>query len=367
MNELTGWLLDILAHPKDGLVLWLLGEDGQRHRLQQDFPIIFYAAGENSQLLELDHRDCRYARYKAWAAAYKWLLVVCFGYLGYKNARFGRIEAHEAVTAYGREALLRAKEAAEDLGYTVLHMYVDGLWVQKDGVRTVPDVQPLLDEVLTRTGLPLALDGIYKWVAFLPSRMGPRVPVANRYFGVFQSGEVKVRGIEARRRDTPKFIQQMQLDLIALMGAADPDQLTACLPGAVDLLQIRLGKLRDGRIPLQELLVTQTLSRELDAYRVPSLAARAARQLADEGKETRPGQAVQFLYTRGKPGVAAWNQQCSPSPESVDITRYITLLLRAAHTVLQPLGVDEDTLRLWVVGNAGYGAAPGCLAEENRW
>jgi len=25
---------------------------------------------------------------------------------GYKNARFGRIEAHEAVTAYGREALL---------------------------------------------------------------------------------------------------------------------------------------------------------------------------------------------------------------------------------------------------------------------
>ena len=49
------------------------------------------------------------------ASAEKWLLVTCFGYLGYKNARFGRIEAHEAVTAYGREALLRAKEAAEDM------------------------------------------------------------------------------------------------------------------------------------------------------------------------------------------------------------------------------------------------------------
>jgi DNA polymerase II len=61
--------------------------------------------------------------------------VTCFGYLGYKNARFGRIEAHEAVTAYGREALLRAKEAAEDMGFTVLHMYVDGLWVQEAGAR----------------------------------------------------------------------------------------------------------------------------------------------------------------------------------------------------------------------------------------
>ena len=27
--------------------------------------------------------------------ALKWLLVTCFGYTGYKNARFGRIEAHE--------------------------------------------------------------------------------------------------------------------------------------------------------------------------------------------------------------------------------------------------------------------------------
>jgi DNA polymerase-2 len=44
------------------------------------------------------------------ASAHKWLLVTCFGYLGYKNARFGRIEAHEAVTAYGREMLLRAKD-----------------------------------------------------------------------------------------------------------------------------------------------------------------------------------------------------------------------------------------------------------------
>lgn len=43
-------------------------------------------------------------------AAIKWMLVSCFGYLGYKNAVYGRIEAHEAVTAFGRETLLRAKE-----------------------------------------------------------------------------------------------------------------------------------------------------------------------------------------------------------------------------------------------------------------
>jgi DNA polymerase-2 len=49
------------------------------------------------------------------------MLVTCFGYLGYKNARFGKIEAHEAVTAYGRDKLLCAKEIFEAAGFTVLH------------------------------------------------------------------------------------------------------------------------------------------------------------------------------------------------------------------------------------------------------
>jgi DNA polymerase elongation subunit (family B) len=63
--------------------------------------------------------DPRKEIYKARAAAHKWLLVTCFGYLGYKNARFGRIEAHQSVTAYSRECLLRAKEAAEGGGRRV--------------------------------------------------------------------------------------------------------------------------------------------------------------------------------------------------------------------------------------------------------
>ncbi len=69
-------------------------------------------------------------RDSARASALKWLLVVCFGFLGYKNARFGRIEAHEAVTNGGREVLLRAKDVAEAMGYEVLHMYVDALWLK---------------------------------------------------------------------------------------------------------------------------------------------------------------------------------------------------------------------------------------------
>lgn len=296
--------------------------------------------------------DPRRKVYAQRALAHKWLLVTCFGYLGYKNARFGRIEAHEAVTAYGREALIQAKEAAEDRGCTVLHLYVDGMWAKRAGASMPADFQPLLDEIAARTGLPVALDGIYRWVAFLPSRQDARLPVANRYFGVFQDGSLKTRGIEARRSDTPPFVARTQMEILERMARAPGvDRLPALLPEIVAMLRRRLHDLRRGQVPLESLLASQKLSRNLDAYRTPSPAARAAAQLETAGKTVKRGQRVRFLYTLGDPGVYAWDLPAPPDPASVDVARYTELLLRAAETVLQPLGVDERTLRDWLLGS----------------
>jgi DNA polymerase-2 len=289
---------------------------------------------------------------KARSSAAKWLLVTCFGYLGYKNARFGRIEAHEAVTSRSREALLTAKEAAEDDGFTVIQMYVDALWVYKPGASKTEDIQPLLDEIAARTGLPISLDGIYRWVAFLSSRRDGRIPVANRYFGVFQDGSVKVRGIEARRRDSCPFVASVQMEMLQYLAQAeDAARLPDFIPGVVHLLRRRLFELRAGRVALDQLLVAQKLSRKLEAYTTLSPAAQATAQLAAAGKTVRPGQRVRFLYMRGKPGVHAWDLPDPPLAAAVDLARYRELLLRAAIILLQPLGVSEDHLRAWASGD----------------
>jgi DNA polymerase-2 len=303
-------------------------------------------------LATIDRRDCRYRTLKARSDALKWLLVVCFGYLGYKNARFGRIESHEAVTAYGREALLRAKEAAEDMGYTVLHMYVDGLWVRHPQKKTTGEFQPLLDEITVRTGLPIALDGIYRWVAFLPSRDDASVPVPNRYFGLYTDGQFKLRGIEARRHDTAPFIADAQLAILSRMaGLAEGGVPEQFLEEVRALLEQYLASLREGQVGLERLLVSQTLSRSLSEYRVMSPAARAAAQLEAIGKRLNPGQRVRFLYTLGEPGVLAWDLPAEPDPAAVDVPRYEELLVRAISTVTGPLGAGEPELRQWMGRN----------------
>jgi DNA polymerase-2 len=208
--------------------------------------------------------------------------------LGYKNARFGRIEAHEAVTAYGREALLRAKEAAEDMDFEILHMYVDGLWMHNEGCKTPADFQALLAEVTERTGLPISMDGVYRWVVFLPSRVNERVPVANRYFGVFQDGSIKVRGIEARRRDTAPFISETQMTIMEILAEAeDADGLKDVLPKAQAFVQKQMTALRTRRVPMEKLLVSQKLSRELGEYSSPSPAAQAALKIPMREKGQR--------------------------------------------------------------------------------
>ena len=289
------------------------------------------------------------ANLKERAQALKWLLVVCFGFLGYKNARYGRIEAHEAVTRGGREVLLRAKDVAEEEGFEVLHMYVDALWVKKKGCNKPEHFTELIKKINHRTGgLTINLDGIYRWVAFLPSKVDPRIPVANRYFGVFQSGEIKVRGLEARRRDTPLWIAATQKEMINLLGRArTKHELKNCIQEAFNYYQQAMQDLKTGLVLPEQLVVNGKVSYALEAYKTSTASVRAAWQLQKAGKPVKPGMRVRFVYIRGIPDVVAWDLGVRVEPADLDSDKYIELLIRAASSVLSPFGVSVDILREW--------------------
>jgi len=141
----------------------------------------------------------------------KWMLVTCFGYTGYRNAKFGRIEVHEGITGRSREILLQTKEIAEDLNFTVIHGIVDCLWVQGS------PVDLLKTRVEQATGLLLEVDH-FDWIVFEMMKDG--FGAYNRYFGRVSDGSIKVRGIAARRHDTPEYIRAMQKKMLTVMSRA---------------------------------------------------------------------------------------------------------------------------------------------------
>ncbi len=227
----------------------------------------------------------------------KWLLVCCFGYTGYRNARFGRIEAHEAINALAREKLLQAKEIAEEQGFQVLHALVDSLYVQRANA-THEDYEQLARHIEASVGLPLALEAVYRYVVFLPSKQSAEIPVPNRFAAVSGNGELKIRGLECRRHDTPPLIARMQREVLSILAeAVDFETYCIKLSDAREVYQRYLKRLTDGSVLPEELMVSKRLSRTPREYRKNSFTAIAARQLERAGVKLRPGEAIEFILT----------------------------------------------------------------------
>jgi DNA polymerase elongation subunit (family B) len=269
--------------------------------------------------------------------ALKWCLVCCFGYLGFRNARFGKIEAHEAVTAYSRELLLRAKEIAESRGYAMLHAIVDSLWV----TREAPDFAALADEIARRTGMPISYEGTYRWIGFLPARTRPRVAVHNRYCGAFESGTLKVRGLELRRHDTPRIVRELQRELLEYLAPArDLAELRARAASAVEIVEAHARRVREGPVSPADLAIARTLSRAPREYRQNTLTAVAARQLAACGVELMAGERVAYVVMDEKNPAAerrAIALVLTAQHWEHDPRYYEALLRRAADSILGPL------------------------------
>ena len=280
--------------------------------------------------------------------ALKWILVTCFGYLGYRNARFGKVDAHIAVCAFARDSLLKTARLAEQHGFEVIHGIVDSLWLKKPNV-SPREVAEFCREASGVIDVPLGVEGKYRWIVFLPSKILEGVPVLNRYYGVFENGEIKLRGVEARRGDTPVFIVKAQIEMIReLAGATNLERFEERIPAALRVLGDYAAKLVEGRVGVQELLVTKRLSKSPSCYNHDVFQAIAARQLEKAGFDVHPGQTVQYLIINANSRWAnervAAVQLLKPNTH-YDAEEYVKMLFYAGETLLGVFGYTARNIQ----------------------
>jgi DNA polymerase-2 len=233
-----------------------------------------------------------------------------------------------------------------------MHALTDAIWVQHPDV-SEEGLAALCAEITRATGVTMQLEGRYRWVAFLPSKVRADLPVATRYFGVFADGTWKARGLAYRRHNVPAFVQRTQLAMLGVLAEAEelagvPDQ----LPRAVEVLRESWAQLASGRIRQVQLLVTKTVSRDPGDYRVKTATAVALRQLADVGLHLHPGERVRYLIRHATAANPEERVRAYPRlgpDDGVDVRAYQALLLDAALELLRPFGYDAARLRraLW--------------------
>jgi DNA polymerase-2 len=193
--------------------------------------------------------------------------------------------------------------------------------------------------------VPLNFEGCYKWIVFLPSRMHPHSAVLNRYYGVKDDGRMKLRGLEVRRRDTPKFIGDAQKDILkALATADDSEAFMEKIPQALTIVRRYRENLLAGHVPIEDLIVTKRLSKHPQTYKQRVSQVIAAEQLLREGVDISAGKSVRFLFTsadneRYERRVRA--EELVERGTTPDVRKYLLLLYAAASTILSPFGYSS--------------------------
>jgi DNA polymerase elongation subunit (family B) len=277
--------------------------------------------------------------YKELQRAWKWVLLVCFGYTGYRNARYGRIECYESITAFSRDLLLLAVETVEKAGYSVLHGIIDSLWVKpKEKCVSANHLSRMISE---KTGVRMDVEGTYKWIVFLPSK-STNVGALNRYYGMFENGEIKIRGVELRQKNSPIFLKKMQKDMLNVFSKADTsNDFLRLIPSSIEVIKEYGKKIINNDFKQEELVITTCISRDIVDYKVNTLAKSAMLHLKKAGVNPEPGQSVRYVVCNEKTK-NPWKRVCIAENldinDKIDTDFYLRLIAQYAESILVPFG-----------------------------
>ena len=269
--------------------------------------------------------------------AIKWILVSCFGYMGHAHASYGAIKCHQAINAYDREIMLDAKQMLEDSGYEIKHGIVDSLWVKEK--EKSKDIHKACKEVSDKIGIDLEFEYDFEWVAFLPrSNSNADIGTLNRYFGKKRSGGFKTAGIETEQSSKPEFIQQAQMEMIkAFDKDKDPEDV-------IEVLKKKINQLENKEADVDNLVIKKTATKTIETYKVENRTVAALKRNREHNIDVKPGQNVRYVV-RDDHARPLDRVRLDFEASSYDTDFYITELIRAAESILSPIGLDREDIR----------------------
>ena len=288
--------------------------------------------------------------------ALKWLLVTCFGYTGYKNARFGRIEAHEAICAWARDILLTTISIAENEGWNVLHAIVDCVWIENKALESrkekLESALRLSRKITELIGIPLEFEDIYDFIGFLPSRMHGAGSLT-KYWAHGQNG-FKLRGIEARQHSTCKWIISLQKRSLNILkdslNNSNKYNSVAVQQQIITMLHDEIQCLNSGGIKPKDLVVTRRVTKAIQDFSVSTNTQQALIRAKKLGQDILPGRKVRFVSTKAFPGIPESRvvllEELSDNLKiKIDTEYYESLAVRAIWAILGPFGWNDEEIR----------------------
>jgi DNA polymerase elongation subunit (family B) len=184
----------------------------------------------------------------------------------------------------------------------------------------------------------------------LPLEAIERIEALKQYYGITHDGELVVRGIEARRHDTPNFIKKLQTELLyTLFDCNNIDEVvTKGYESALLLVTRAIDNIMIGgnNITQEDLVISKLLGQNIEKYRslFPHVCA-AIQSGTDKDSLPSKGDSIKYIYTDAQHS----NPLCRVTPVKeiekenlrYDKEKYRAMILDAAQSVLGYFGFDR--------------------------
>ena len=317
IRDETGQVLHTVCFDRQGITAEITG-------LLRDFRVKIYKKKAKNTNVSPEQKSL----YDVVQSAMKVFINATYGVFGAESFPLYAPAVAESTTALGRLVITSTVAKAKELGLKVLYGDTDSLFLldpPKD------KLEELIKYVKETYGLDLELDKTYKFVAFSGLK--------KNYLGVYPDGKIEIKGMLAKKRNTPEFLKKAFSDvtqLIASMNSEDDIEKTKKL--IMDKIKEVYFKLKNKEYYLDDLAFRVMLSKPLDSYtKNTPQHVKAALLLKYNGVNVQPRDVISFVKVKTKDGVKPI--QLTKLSE-VDIDKYVEHVRSTFEQLIEAFGTS---------------------------
>ena len=310
-----------ICKDKEGITPLIVG-------LLRDYRVKIYKKKAKDKSLDDKVREW----YNTVQSAMKVYINASYGVLGAESFELYCPPAAESITAYGRFAIKSTMNYAKKHKIVVLYGDTDSMFLWSPPQELLDDI---INWVKDRFGLEIEIDKVYRFVAF--------TGLKKNYVGVYPEGDIDVKGLLGKKRNTPQFVKEAFLKIIDIIRSAqDPKDVVEAREKVRSLVKELYSNLRKQYYDLDELAFHMQLTKPIDAYtkNMPQ-HVKAAKMLARFGIQLNTGDVVAFVKVKGGEGVKP--VQLAKLPE-IDLEKYYEVIETTLGQLLRALSLDTASL-----------------------
>ncbi len=318
----TGKEIHYVCIERPGLTAQITG-------LLRDFRVGLYKKKAKDKTLSVEQRTW----YDVVQRAMKVFINASYGVFGAENFPLYSPAVAESVTALGRKSLYTILKKVAEIGVKVLYGDTDSIFLWAP---TNEQLKKLQEWVSRSLGLEIDVDKEFVYVLF--------TGLKKNYVGRYREGGIEIKGLVAKKRNTPEFLKELVKELIdKLEKAQTPEDFKELMEWLETEVRTLYKDLKKKNITLDRLAFKVNLTKPVKEYtknKPPHV--KAALQLMRHGVSVEAGDIIIYVKVKSRDGYKAI--QLTKLYE-IDPDKYIEIIDNALSQLLSALGVESDEIK----------------------